>query len=183
MRSYRVFPYLPTARPGEPGHPLYVPRPQGAGRIDNPDLYDAMYLGDRPVCAVVETFGNLKTWMPKMFRTPHVPGGTRALVTYELPDATPVADLDDPAVLVALGLRPSRVATRQRAVTQAWARALFERRQWIGVRWWSYYSPDWYVYGLWECGAVRATNVEVLAIDHPVVVEAANFLHRVRRAR
>lgn len=183
MRLYRVFPHLPAAKPGEPGHPLYVPRPQGAGRIDNPDLYEAIYLGDSAICAVTETFGNLRIWTPKMFLAPYLPGSRRALGTYELPDAAPAADLDDPAVLLSLGLRPSRVITRTRAVTQGWARTLFERHQWIGVRWWSYYNPDWYAYGLWDHTDIRIFQVEPLTIVDQTVLDAANFLRRVRRTR
>lgn len=183
MRLYRVFPYLPGAQSGEPGHPLYVPRPQGAGRIDDPSLYEAMYLGDSPVCAVTETFGNLKVWTPKMLLTPYLPTGRRALGTYELQDGATVADLDDPSLLVSLGLRPSRVTTRERSITQAWARVLFERQQWVGVRWWSYYDPDSYAYGLWDRTALDVVGVEPLAIDHPTIVEAAGRLRRIRRER
>ena len=183
MRLYRVFPYLPAARPGEPGHPLYVPRPQGSGRIDNPDLYEVMYLGNGPVCAVAETFGNLKIWTPKMFLAPYVPGSRRALGTYELPDTAAIADLDDPSVLVSLGLRPSSVTTRERRVTQAWARTLFERHRWVGVRWWSYYDPDWYAYGLWDRSELRVIHADALAIDDQTIVDATDTLRRPRRER
>jgi len=183
VRLYRVFPYLPAARTGEPGHPLYVPSPQGAGRIDNPDLYEAIYLGNGAVCAVAETFGNLKTWTPKMFLAPYLPGSRRAIGTYELPDAAAVADLDDPSVLVTLGLRPSRVSTRRRPVTQAWARTLFEQHQWIGVRWWSYHDPDWYAYGLWDRTKLRVVQVDPLAIGNQAIIDAANLLRRIRRER
>lgn len=183
MRLYRVFPYLSAARPGDPGHPLYVPRPQGAGRIDNPDLYEAIYVGDSALCAVAETFGNLKTWTPKMFLVPYLPGSRRALGTYELPDAAPVADLDDPSVLVTLGLRPSRVTTRKRPVTQAWARTLFERHQWVGVRWWSYDNSDWYADGLWDRTDLRVVQVDPLAIGYQTILDAANLLRRIRRER
>ena len=44
---YRVFPYSPTARPGEPGHPGYEHRPQRGGRIDDPDHY-VWYLTRQP---------------------------------------------------------------------------------------------------------------------------------------
>lgn len=50
---HRVFPYSPDAAAGEPGHPLYLHRPQRAGRIDSPD-YDAWYLSRQPEEAVGE---------------------------------------------------------------------------------------------------------------------------------
>ncbi len=42
------------------------------------------------------------------------------------------------------------VVTRDREVTQAWARAIFECGQFAGARWWSYYNPDWSIVGLWR---------------------------------
>jgi hypothetical protein len=42
-------------------------------------------------------------------------------------------DLDDPAVLVAEGLRPSRVATRERTVSQRLAAGLVERHRNAGA--------------------------------------------------
>jgi len=60
-----------------------------------------------------------------------------AISELELSDDVAVVDLDDPAVLVAEGLRPSRVATRQRPVTQHIATGLFERhRDAAALLWW-----------------------------------------------
>jgi hypothetical protein len=52
---YRVFPFHPDSSADKPGGALYVP-PQGAGRIDNPDLYTVLYLSDAPVGAIAEAF-------------------------------------------------------------------------------------------------------------------------------
>lgn len=41
MLLFRVVPYLEAARHREPGHPMFVPAPQGKGRIDNPSEYVA----------------------------------------------------------------------------------------------------------------------------------------------
>jgi len=180
---HRVFPWLATAQARASGHALFVPRPQGAGRIDNPGHYDALYLSSTAAGAVAEAFGNLKLWTPRMFVTPAVPGSVKALATYELPSEAPVLDLDDAGVLASLGLRPSQVVTRARDVTQPWALAIFQQRRWIGVRWWSYYDARWYSYGLWELRGLTVSAVVPLTLDHAAVVEAAQVLRRPRRAR
>jgi hypothetical protein len=141
---YRVLPDVDTAGVGAPGHPLYVPPSTGANRVDNPFSYDALYLGDDALCVVAEAFGWAPRWNAGLLRgTPSLPGSVRALVTYDLRNDAAVCDLDDADRLVALALRPSQVVTRDRAVTQTWALELFETRAFAGVRWWSYYNPDW----------------------------------------
>ncbi|MGH9064651.1 MAG: RES domain-containing protein [Acidimicrobiales bacterium] len=177
---YRVLPYLDTADDGEPGHPLYVPPSTGASRIDNPDVYDALYLGDEPVCAVAEAFGWAPRWNAGLLRdAPSLPGSVRTLVSYELGDDAGVCDLDDADRLAELGLRPSRVVTRDRTVTQAWARELFDADEFAGVRWWSYYNPDWGSVGLWSTAALSVTDVVVLTVDHPAFVAAAAEVIRI----
>lgn len=178
MRLYRVFPWLAAAEERAPGHALFVPRPQGAGRVDNPGRYETLYLSSDPAGAVAEAFGNLRRWTPRMLLAPALPGSVKALGTYELPDDAPIFDLDDARALAGLGLRPSQVVTRAREVTQAWALAIFEQRRWIGVRWWSYYEPRWYSYGLWDLGEVTVEAVVPLSLDDPAVTETANVLNR-----
>lgn len=178
MRLYRVFSYLASAQAGEPGHLLYVSPVQGRGRVDNPDHYRALYLSSAPAGAVAEAFGTLKTWTPDMFIRPELPGSERALGTYTVPDDARILDLDDPAALVTLGLRPSDVVTRQIKVTQRWALRIFEQRRWVGVGWWSYYDPRWHSYAIWERGVVRRGAVEPLSLDDPVVTEASEVLRR-----
>lgn len=178
MLLYRVFPWLASAEPGTPGHALFVPPSRGAGRIDNPGYYDALYLSSAPAGAVAEIFGDLSVWTPEMLRKPQIPGSVRAVGTYELDESARVFDLDDPRALVELALRPSEVVTREREVTQRWALAIFQRRAWTGVRWWSYYDPRWYAYGLWDRGSLRVVDVQPLKLDSPAVVEAATVLMR-----
>jgi hypothetical protein len=106
----------------------------------------------------------------------------RALVTYDLDDAAAVCDMDDARRLVGLDLRPSQVVTRERAVTQGWGARIFERREFAGVRWWSYYDPQWGSFGLWDTSRLRVAGAEVLdSLDHPAFVEAADVLCRVVR--
>lgn len=185
MRLYRVLPWLRDAAAGEPGHPLYVPPRQGAGRVDNPHKYRVMYLSSAPDGAVAEAFGQLAIWTAGMFVRPGLAGSVRALVAYELPDDMHVFDLDETRSLEQLGLRPSEVVTRDRAVTQRWALAIYEQRRWIGVRWWSYYDPKWYSYAVWDIARLvpQVDAIRDLTIDDPAVVEAAQTLRRPRRSR
>lgn len=102
-----------------------------------------------------------------------------AISELELPDEADVVDLDDPAALVAEGLRPSRVATRQRAVTQDLAAGLFRRhRDAAALLWWSTLEASWLNATIFDRAAasVSTRRSEVLAPDHPLVREAAAFL-------
>lgn len=177
---FRVLPYLETAGNGEPGHPLHVPLSTGTNRIDNPDVYDTLYLGDDPSCAVAEAFGWAPRWNAGLLRGSRaLPGSVRALVRYELADDVQVCDLDDTSRLAGLGLRPSRVVTRDRTVTQAWARRLYDARTFAGVRWWSYYNPDWGSIGLWNTDALTVMDIAVLTVEHPAFVAAAGEITRI----
>jgi hypothetical protein len=108
--TYRVIPHLPSARTGQPGHALYEHRPQRGRRIDHPD-YHVWYLSRLAEAACGETFGNLARWEPTMLEFPQLPGARRALGIYQLPDDLRVLDLDDPAQLTRLGLRPKHPRT------------------------------------------------------------------------
>lgn len=179
MRLYRVLPYLPRASRGRPGHPLHVPAASGAGRIDNPGRYDALYLGDSPAGAVAEAFGWAARWGAGLLRgVPTLPGSVRALATYDLADGPAVCDLDDAHRLVQLSLRPSDVVSRDRARTQGWAARIYADAEYAGVRWWSYYDPRWGSFGLWDITGIRVAGVAPLALDHPAVTEAADVLLR-----
>jgi hypothetical protein len=177
---HRVLPYLESARKGQPGHPLYVPFSTGANRVDNPDTYDTLYLGDNPLGALAEAFGWAARWSAGLLRgSPAIPGSIRALVSYELPERTTICDLDDADRLRDLGLRPSQVVTRDRTVTQAWARAVFDLDQFVGVRWWSYYNPEWGSLGLWDTSALTVVDIVVLTVEHPAFVAAAADIVRI----
>lgn len=177
VRLYRVLPWLPGALAGDPGHPLYVPRPQGAGRIDNPEAYLVLYASDSPAGAVAEAFGNHAVWTEHLLvGRGDIPRSRTALAAYET-DA-PILDLDDPAVLHARGLRPSRIVTGDRTCTQRWALDLFREGRWVGVRWWSYFDPDWGSHGVWDPACLAPAEVVPLTADHPALVEALRVLHR-----
>ena len=175
---HRVFPWLPTAGDGEPGHPLFVPG-FGGGRIDNPEHYVALSLSDGAGGACAEAFDYRPAWDQRMLRgSPLLPGSTRALATYTLDPAVTVCDLDDAVRLVELGLRPSQVVTRDRTITRAWALRIYGEGRWGGVRWWSYHDPRWGSHGIWAIGALAVERVEALTLDHPAVLEAAEVLNR-----
>src|SRR5262249_406634 len=141
LRLFRVLPYLAAAGEREPGGPLYMP-PQGGGRMDNPAFYSVLYLSDAPAGAISEAFGRFPEWSPAILRgRPDMPGSVQALASYELPKTARICNLDDTAQLLALRLRPSDVVTRDYVVSRAWALAIFRRKKWAGVCWWSYYDP------------------------------------------
>jgi hypothetical protein len=177
LRLYRVFPWIPDAREGRPGHPLYVSPLQGAGRVDNPEQYSVLYASDSPEGAVGESFGTLAEWSDEMFVVPTMPDGGRSLGVYEL-GVGEILDLDDARSLLERELKPSSVVTRARAVTQAWALKIYREAAWAGVRWWGYHNPDWGAFGLWERSGLRVVTVEPLGRDHEAVLSAAGALNR-----
>jgi hypothetical protein len=88
-------------------------------------------------------------------------------------------DLDDPAVLAAEGLRPSRVATGERAMTQAYAADLFGRAPGTaGIRWWSTLESLWANVTLFDRAApsLRLESVSSLSAGDEPVRRAADFL-------
>lgn len=178
MNLCRVIPYDPSAAPTERGGALFVPAGNRRNRIDNPDLYDTLYLAGAPEAAVAETFGRSPIWTAETFI--HGTGRPYSLVTYNLPIGTRIFDLDDIDALKSIGItRPSAVVTRDRVKTQAWARAIFESGRYDGASWWSYYSPDWMVMGLWNRSEVIMTGVpEILSANNNAVREAARTIVR-----
>jgi RES domain len=160
---YRVFPYLAQAAAGEPGGPMYIP-PQGSGRLDNPDLYAVLYLSDAAAGAIAEAFGRFPEWTPAILGgSPGLPGSVRALARYRLEDSAPVCDLDDAARLVELKLRPRRI---------------YEQKVWAGVRWWSYYVPEWANFGLWDVRGLSVEEVRPLALDDADLIAASRAIVR-----
>ena len=179
MTLYRCFAWNRRAKPKEPDGPLWFPRSlQGEGRHDNPDLYGCLYLSERDVSAVVEQLARFRSQRltASLLRRRGLP---LAIASLDLLDPAHLIDLDDPAVLLRGGLRPSIVATRQRVLTQPQARTLFERnRNANGLRWWSTYEAAWMNVTLFDRASarLRVESVRELAIDDAVVIEATEFL-------
>ena len=175
---YRVFPFHADAPPDQPGGALYVP-PQGAGRIDNPDLYSVLYLSDAAPGAIAEAFGRFPEWTRAILAgAPALPGSARALGTYEIGGDLPICDLDDAGRLVSLRLRPSEVVTRDYSRTRAWARAVYEQHAWAGIRWWSFYDPRWGSIGLWDIASLRLRAVRLLLLNDPDLLTASRTILR-----
>jgi hypothetical protein len=176
---HRCFAWNPQAPEHGPDTPLWFPRPyQGEGRHDNPDRYGCLYVADRPVSSVVEQLARFRgqRLIPSMLKRR---GLHLALATVELDARAELVDLDDPAVLRRERLRPSRVATRARAVTQPQARAMFDRHpRAAGLRWWSTYESQWINVTLFERAArdLRVTDVRPLTLADGAVLEAADVL-------
>lgn len=136
-----------------------------------------LYLSDSPEGACAEAFAYLPVWNDLLLLgSPLLPGSVAAVATVTLNAS--VCDLDDAARLVDLGLRPSEVVTRDRAVTQAWALRIYGERRWAGVRWWSYHDPRWGSHGIWDVDTLALEGVEPVSLDHPGVLEAAEVLSR-----
>lgn len=178
MTWYRAFAWNRAARPDALDGPLWFPRPfQGEGRHDNPDAYGCLYLADRPVSCVVEQLAPFRgqRLSGALLRRRGLP---LALATIDLDADAVLLDLDDPAVLRRERLRPSRVATRQRDITQAQALDLYRRHtEAAALTWWSTWESLWMNITLFDRAAkrLRLSDVHELTIDDPVVIEAADL--------
>ena len=175
---YRVFPYLAASAQDEPGGPLYIP-PQSGGRLDNAGAYAVLYLSDAAAGAIAEAFGRFPEWTSAILEgSPGLPGSARAIARFELPENSAICNLDDPAQLAALGLRPSDVVSRDYARSRAWARRIYEQGKWIGLRWWSYYDPQWTSFGLWNIKRLALQEVKLLRLDDASLRDAGRTIAR-----
>lgn len=179
MILFRAFAWDSSSAPGARGGPLWFPRMlQGAGRHDNPLVYGCLYVSEEPVSPVVEQLARLRgADLGPADLVRH--GLALALATVSLADGTPLVDLDDPVVLAEEGLRPSVVATHERARTQADAARLHERHaDAAGLRWWSSFESQWANVTLFDRSATALEVVDVhrLSLEDDVVGEAARFL-------
>ena len=178
MILYRCFAWNERARADQADSPLWFPREfQGDGRHDYPDLYGCLYLTDREVSGVVEQlarFRGQRLIKPMLVRR-RLP---LALAAIELPDGAELVDLDDPVELRRRRLRPSRVATRDRAITQPQALAAYRESTAAGIRWWSIHESLWANYTLFDrsVSALSVAEVRPLELGDPAVAEAAEFL-------
>jgi hypothetical protein len=177
---HRCFAWNERAGDAGPDGPLWFPRIyQGEGRHDNPDRYGCVYLSASPLSTVVEQLARFRgqRLLPSLLRRRGLPLALAEL-ELELDDVVTLVDLDDPVVLRRERLRPSRVATRDRRITQPQALALHDRhRKAAGLRWWSTYEAVWINVTLFDRAAsrVRIRSVRALKLEDPTVVEAADF--------
>lgn len=167
------------AAPDSPDGPLWFPRPyQGEGRHDNRLVYGCLYLSEQPLSCVVEQLARFRgqRLTAALLRRRGLP---LALAELELAGDAELVDLDDPAVLRRERLRPSRVATRERDVTQPQALALHERHpDAVGLRWWSTFESLWANVTLFDRAAskLRLGSVKPLDVAADEVVAAADVL-------
>jgi hypothetical protein len=176
---YRCFAWRRGVRHRSEDGPLWFPRRyQGDGRHDNPEAYGCLYVTDRAVSAVVEQLAPFRgeRLFPELLVRRGLP---LTLATIELPDDAELVDLDDPRVLARERLRPSRVATRTRDITQPQALALHGRHaQVAGLRWWSTFESLWANVTLFDraAGMLRTAGLRALTVDDDSVADAAAFL-------
>ena len=179
MILFRCLAWDKAASPASRGGPLWFPRMlQGNGRHDNPDLYGCLYLSVEPVSAVAEQIQRLagtSLEAPDLLRR----GLPLALATIDFDERGELVHLDDPKVLVGEGIRPSQVATNQRATTQAGAAEIFTRHaEAAGIRWWSTIEALWPNVTFFDRAEelLAVEDVRTLELGDDVVVEAADYL-------
>ena len=179
MILFRCFPWDSTVRAGARGGALWFPRMlQGDGRHDAPNLYGCLYVSEEPVSPVVEQLACLRGNELDAGDLVRV-GRPLSLAALALDDEAELVDLDEPRILEREGLRPSRVATHERSVTQAIAAGLYRRHeQAAGFRWWSTFESLWANVTLYDRARslLRLEDIHPLELGDDVVGEAAAFL-------
>jgi RES domain len=176
---YRCLAWNERAAPDAADGPLWFPRQyQGEGRHDNPHVYGCLYLSEAPLSCVVEQLARFRgqRLVPALL---HRRGLPLALAELELRDAVELVDLDEPTVLRRERLRPSRVATREREVTQPQARALYEgHRRAVGLRWWSTFESLWANVTLFDRAAyaLKLASIRRLDVADEEILSAADVL-------
>jgi len=177
VELYRVFEWDGTSLGRRDGGPLFVARTiQGRSRHDNPSQFGAWYCSRDPVSATAELLQRFRGQGvdDDVFVRPS--GRMKALVGFDLDDDISLVDLDDPTELSARDLRPSHVATLNRATTQRIAASLY-RRGATGFSWWSTLEAAWTNVTLFYERALPhvrvATPPRCLSTRDPQVREAA----------
>lgn len=177
MTLYRCFAWNRDARDDAADGPLWFPRIfQGEGRHDNPDAYGCLYLADRPLSCIAEQLAPFRgqRLVAAMLRRRGLP---LAIAELELEDTAVLIDLDDPVVLDREQLRPSRVATKVRSITQPRALALHNRHPDVaGLQWWSSWEALWTNVTVFDRAAprLRLRSARELTLAHPMLLEAAD---------
>jgi hypothetical protein len=180
MILWRLLPLAPDVARSSPGGALWFPRElQGTGRHDNPDRYGCLYLSESPMSAVAEAMAQFRgagVLSQGMLIRANLP---LALVRVDCADDRRILDLDDPEVLTGTRLRPSRVATKARVVTRAYAARIFDTDPAaVGLRWWSTLEASLTNFTLYDraAPALRLIDIESLTLEHPATREAADLL-------
>jgi hypothetical protein len=179
---YRVYRALDGVAAQARGGPLHVPRErQGAGRHDAPGRYGAFYAARSPAAAVAETIQAFRGRDLAPDDLELTDGSRLTLAAFDDSALESLLDLDEPAVLVEEGWRPSGVASRDRAVTQAMAVRAFEAAA-LGLSWWSTLDSAWTNVTLFAERTIATGTVvlagplEPLSLRHAALVAAADHL-------
>ena len=85
-------------------------------------------------------------------------------------------------MLQSLGVhRVTDVSERNKRRTQRLAAKIFERGEWDGISWWSYYHPSITLVATWLQDGIACTRTEPLSIESAPVEEAARRIVRTVR--
>jgi hypothetical protein len=174
---FRVFDWDRTSKGSLPGGPLFVPREkQGAGRHDIPSLDGIFYVTHNAAAAVAESIQG--------FRNQSLAGTDfyveedkiQALAHIALADSAALVDLNDPAQLLKRHLKPSDIATGDRALTRRVCAQLHEEGV-DGFLWWSSLEASWTNATLFQSHVKKKLKliepVQSLTTSLPSVREAA----------
>lgn len=180
---WRVFPWDPNAPPGARFSAAFVPGGQGGSRFDLAGhSRGVIYLAgseEHAVAEAIQAFRNTPT--PLADDDLSAWGHRLALVRATLSASVweHVADLCEPRVLDALGIRADDPAARDRARTQCIAAAAYDRGD-AGLHWWSAFWGEWHSAVLFRDrlvpGALVYDTPVALEVDAPAVREAARLL-------
>ncbi|MEP6730920.1 MAG: RES family NAD+ phosphorylase [bacterium] len=184
-RTWRCFPWDPTAADNRPYSAPYLVPGQTTGRFDLHDRPPVRYLAETPEYAVGEVLGPFRgtTFHPSYLR---LAGRPLALVEVML-DASLVAripDCTDPSVLLRLGLRPDHLADHDRVLTQKVARTLHDSATAAdgpaGLRWWSALTGGWHATVVFtdheRAGELVFGTPRLLTPTDPVLTRALSIL-------
>ena len=188
---WRAFPWDREAPEGGPFSVRSVapPHMQNYGRFDLNGRPSVLYLAQTPAHAVAEALRGLKGNPADASRHQLCPadlvcaGRPRAIVPVRLPReiADRVPDFGCGEALERFRVRADELSSRDRRVTQAAARRIYDHPERVpGFFWWSAFHGDWHVLLLFLDRAgldvLRFGEPEVLTMDHPAVREAAGAL-------
>jgi RES domain len=180
VRLWRTLPLDRRAAAEDAGGALWFPREQqGYGRHDNPDLYGCLYVAEDAVSAVAEALAAFRGAGGLTASMLNHLGRPLALAEIALSEEAVVVDLDDPEILVAEELRPSRIATRARGITQGLAADLYRAHpDAVALRWWSTLEASWINWTLFDSAApaLEVIKVAELRVDDAAVRDAAALL-------
>lgn len=182
-RLWRVFPWNPAARDGEPFSATFVPGGQGRGRFDLPGrAAGVLYAAESPEHAVAEMIQRFRNQpVPLEMDDLVVAGHPLALVEVEVAAGlgTRIADLCDPALLARHAIAPDTTAARERPTSQRVAEALLAAG-YAGLRWWSAFCGEWHTTVLFResaaAGDLACGPPEPLDLGHTALREAARWL-------